>query len=172
MYVTSIEIIKKASEEWYAVPAFAAEDIQTVEKIVETGNMKKSPLIVIAAPAVCAKARKVADCAEVPVALYSKRCQEPVMSKRAEALALDISPDQFHQNANDCLDTIFNLRRRTGAPLALDGGSEIPELSLKKAICLGVAEISFQIDETMEDDTEIINFCTDKMAVCGSCGKA
>ena len=46
---------------------------------------------------------------------------------------------------------------------------KIQDENLKR---LKAEAISFQIDETMEDGTEIINFCTDKMAVCGSCGKA
>ncbi len=83
MLVSSYEMIKKAQEAGYAVPAFNAENMEMLQGIMEAAEEASSPVIIqttpptvkyIGAPLMAAMTETVARTATVPVALHLDHC--------------------------------------------------------------------------------------------------
>lgn len=83
MFVSSLEMIKKAREGAYAVPAFNAENMEMVQAIIAAAESAKSPVMIqttmptvkyITEPLMAAMVKTVADAASVPVALHLDHC--------------------------------------------------------------------------------------------------
>lgn len=84
MYTTSKEMILKAREGRYAVPAFNAENMEMVQAIVAAAEEMKSPVMIQTTPTTVkyitremayAMVRAEADKATVPVALHLDHCE-------------------------------------------------------------------------------------------------
>lgn len=83
MYVSSYEMIKKAKEGGYAVPAFNAENLEMLQAIVKAAEDMRSPVIIqtttptvayIGAEMMAAMVKTAAKNASVPVALHLDHC--------------------------------------------------------------------------------------------------
>ena len=84
MYTTSKEMILKAREGGYAVPAFNAENMEMVQAIVSAAEEMRSPVMIQTTPSTVkyitremayAMVKAEADRASVPVALHLDHCE-------------------------------------------------------------------------------------------------
>ncbi len=83
MYVSSIELVKKAREGHYAVPAFNAENLEMVQAIITAAEEENSPVIIQTTPPTVkyltpdeayAMVYAMAKKSSVPVALHLDHC--------------------------------------------------------------------------------------------------
>lgn len=83
MYVSSLEMIRKAKEGHYAVPAFNAENLEMVQAIIRAAEEEKTPVMIQTTPptvkyltpeAAYAMVATLAQKASVPVALHLDHC--------------------------------------------------------------------------------------------------
>lgn len=280
MFVSSIEIIKKAKAGGYAVPAFNAENLEMVQAIIAAAEESCSPVLIQTTPptvkhftadAAYAIVSTIANKASVPVALHLDHCtsfDDVMVAIKAgySSVMFDGSKLSFEENAeitravvrtarpmgvtveaelgcvggkednissNDNIytnvdeaksfydytgvdllaiaigtahgfykgepkldfDRIKLIRDAVEAPLVLHGGSGVPELSVKRAISLGMSKVNFATElraaATIEvrrilKDTSIIDpkkymsaareavkaLCLEKISMCSSNGKA
>ncbi len=82
-FVSSLEMIQKAQQGGYAVPAFNAENLEMVQAIIAAAEEKKSPVMIQTTPptakyltleAMVGMTRALAEKASVPVALHLDHC--------------------------------------------------------------------------------------------------
>lgn len=83
MYVSSIEMIQKAKEGHYAVPAFNAENLEMIQAIIKAAEEEKSPVMIQTTPPTVkyltpdeayAMVYTLAKKSTVPVALHLDHC--------------------------------------------------------------------------------------------------
>ena len=82
-YISSLEMIKKAQAEKYAVPAFNAENLEMVQAIIAAAEEQQSPVMIqttaptttyLTLDAMVAIVKTIAGKASVPVALHLDHC--------------------------------------------------------------------------------------------------
>lgn len=82
-FVSSLELIKKAQREGYAVPAFNAENLEMVQAIIAAAEETNSPVLIqttaptvkyLTPEAMAAMTKALAEKASVPVALHLDHC--------------------------------------------------------------------------------------------------
>ena len=82
-YVASLEMIKKAQKDGYAVPAFNAENLEMVQAIIAAAEQEQSPVMIqttspttayLTLDAMVAIVKTIAGKAKVPVALHLDHC--------------------------------------------------------------------------------------------------
>lgn len=141
MFTTSLEMIKKAREGRYAVPAFNAENMEMVQAIVEAAQRAKSPVMIqttmptvkyIGEEMAVAMVKTVADRASVPVALHLDHCTSFDAVMRAlragyTSVMFDGSKLPFEENA-ELTRKVVDAARPMGvtveAELGTVGGKE------------------------------------------------
>ncbi|MBQ7475172.1 MAG: class II fructose-1,6-bisphosphate aldolase [Clostridia bacterium] len=141
MFVTSLEMIKKAREGKYAVPAFNAENMEMVKAIVEAAEKASSPVMIqttmptvkyIGEETAVAMARAAAERASVPVALHLDHCTSFDGVMRAlragyTSVMIDGSKLPFEENAEltrRVVDAAHPMGVTVEAELGTVGGKE------------------------------------------------
>lgn len=111
-FVSSLEMIQKAQQGGYAVPAFNAENLEMVQAIIAAAEEKKSPVMIQTTPptakyltleAMVGMTRALAEKASVPVALHLDHCSnfdEVMKALRAgyTSVMIDGSKLPFEEN--------------------------------------------------------------------------
>lgn len=112
MYTTSKEMILKAREGHYAIPAFNAENMEMVQAIVEAAEEMKSPVMIQTTPTTVnyikremayAMVKAVADKASVPVSLHLDHCENyddvvAAMEAGYSSVMIDASKLPYEEN--------------------------------------------------------------------------
>ena len=112
MYTTSKEMILKAREGRYAVPAFNAENMEMVQAIVAAAEETRSPVMIQTTPTTvkyitremaCAMVKAEADRATVPVALHLDHCEKyedvvAAMEVGYSSVMIDASKIPYEEN--------------------------------------------------------------------------
>ena len=112
MYTTSKEMILRAREGRYAVPAFNAENMEMVQAIVAAAEEMKSPVMIQTTPTTVkyitremayAMVKSEADKANVPVALHLDHCEKyedvvAAMEVGYSSVMIDASKIPYEEN--------------------------------------------------------------------------
>ena len=112
MYTTSKEMILKAREGGYAVPAFNAENLEMVQAIVAAAEELRSPVMIQTTPTTVkyltlrqavAMVRAEGEAASVPVALHLDHCEsyegvEAAVSAGYTSVMIDGSKLPYEEN--------------------------------------------------------------------------
>lgn len=112
MYTTSKEMIRRAREGGYAVPAFNAENMEMVQAIVDAAEEMKSPVMIQTTPTTvdyitremaCAMVRAASERATVPVALHLDHCEKyddvvKAMEAGYSSVMIDASKLPYEEN--------------------------------------------------------------------------
>lgn len=141
MYTTSKEMILKAREGHYAVPAFNAENMEMVQAIVEAAEEMNSPVMIQTTPTTVnyikremayAMVKAVADKASVPVALHLDHCEKyddvvEAMKVGYSSVMIDASKIPYEENVAVTRQTVEKAKEfgaTVEAELGTVGGKE------------------------------------------------
>ena len=165
MYTTSKEMILKAREGRYAVPAFNAENMEMVQAIVAAAEEMRSPVMIQTTPTTVkyitremayAMVKAEADKATVPVALHLDHCENyddvvKAMEVGYSSVMIDASKIPYEDNVAltaKVVEAAKSFGATVEAELGTVGGKEDghsaeviytdPDLALDFATCTGV----------------------------------
>ena len=141
MYTTSKDMILKAREGGYAVPAFNAENMEMVQAIVEAAEEMNSPVMIQTTPTTVnyitremafAMVKTVADKAKVPVALHLDHCEKyedvvAAMEAGYSSVMIDASKLPYEENVEvtkKVVEAAKNYGATVEAELGTVGGKE------------------------------------------------
>ena len=140
-YVSSLEMIKKAQKEGYAVPAFNAENLEMIQAIIAAAEEAKSPVMIQTTPptakyitldAMVAMVKTFAEKASVPVALHLDHCDNyedvvKAMDAGYTSVMFDGSKQPYEQNVEITKKVVETANPRgitVEAELGTVGGKE------------------------------------------------
>jgi len=141
MYVSSVELVKKALAGRYAVPAFNAENLEMVQAIILAAEEEKSPVIIQTTPPTVkyltadqayAMVYAMAKNSPVPIALHLDHC--PVFGDVMQAIRAGYSSVMFDGSNMSFEDNIAISRKvvETARPMGVTVEAELGTLGGKE----------------------------------------
>lgn len=161
MYVTSKEMIQKAREGRYAIPAFNAENMEMVQAIVAAAEEEKSPVMIqttsttvdyIGRDMMFNMVKAVADRATVPVALHLDHCSKyedvvAAMEAGYSSVMIDASKLPYEENIK-VTQAVVEAAKKFGATVESELGT------------VGGKEDNVSADVIYTDPDEAVDFAT------------
>lgn len=161
MYTTSKEMILKAKEGKYAIPAFNAENMEMVQAIVAAAEEERSPVMIqttattvdyITREVMYGMVKAVADKATVPVALHLDHCskyEDVVLAMEAgySSVMIDASKLPYEENIA-VTQKVVESAKKFGATVESELGT------------VGGKEDNVTADVMYTDPDEAVDFAT------------
>lgn len=139
--ISSKEILLKAREEGYAVPAFNMHNLETMQAILEGAWEKKSPLILAATPGtvkylgldyIVALAKVATSKHDIPLALHLDHCSDLEFLKASidagfRSVMIDASLEEYEENiriTKEAVEYAHKFGATVEAELGTVGGQE------------------------------------------------